>query len=208
MPWSAHSLCYTRTSSLACARCDLIDPRTLLILVSEVTWMPWIGVNALDRNMGMAMLHAENQLRIPPRKYAWSPELRKAGLLLRSWKSWLSDFYQEWDSHHTHHTLTWQRLQQDDRQYQLPSADDMSDVEIRYQISQYCVHLRTKVQKTISRAGSKTLRSFWPNMKATIVSNMIHTEKIQTMFRKIGHAVKPKQSRGIPTTPTLSRTST
>ena len=34
-------------------------------------------------------------------------------------------------------------------------------------------------------------------MKATIVSNTIRTKKIRTMFRKIGHAVKPKQSGGI-----------
>ena len=39
-------------------------------------------LNALDQDMGRAMLHAETQLCIPLHKYAWWPELRKAGLLL------------------------------------------------------------------------------------------------------------------------------
>ena len=114
-------------------------------------------LNALDWDMGMTMLHADNQLRIPWRKYAWSPDLHKAGLLLRYWKSCQSDFYQESDSHCTHASIQ-QRLQQHDRRYQLPSADDMSDVEIRHEISQACAHLRMV---------RKTLRSFWPNTNPT-----------------------------------------
>jgi hypothetical protein len=50
-------------------------------------------LNALDRDMGRAMLHTENQLRIPLHKYVGSPDLHKAGLLLRYWKSCLVDFY-------------------------------------------------------------------------------------------------------------------
>ena len=159
--------------------------------------------------MGRAMLHAENQLRIPPRKYAWSPDLRKAGLLFRYWKSCLADFYQELDSYRTHASIQ-QRLQQHDRRYQLPSADDMTDVEIRHEISQAGAHLR-KVRKTHLESRFKNLEELLAEYesdkdpltreeswrKANIVSNTIRTEKIRTMFRKIGHAVKPKQSGGI-----------
>ena len=166
-------------------------------------------LNALNRDMGRAMLHAENQLRIPPRKYAWSPDLRKAGLLLRYWKSCLSDFYQESDSYRTHASIQ-QRLQQHDRRYQLPSTDDMSDVEIRHEISQACVHLR-KVRKTHLESRFKNLEELLAECepdkdpitreeswrKVTIVSNTIRTETIRTMFRKINHhAVKSKQSGG------------
>ena len=166
-------------------------------------------LNALDRDMGRAMLHAENQLRVPPRKYAWSPELRKAGLLLRYWKSCLADFYQESDSHRTHASIQ-QRLQQHDRRYQLPSADDMDDVEIRQEISQACAELR-KIRATHLESRFKNLDELLTEYesdndpltqeasarKANIVRNTIRTEKTRTMFRKIGHAVKPKQSGGI-----------
>jgi hypothetical protein len=55
-----------------------------------------------------------SEMQIPPRKYAWSPDLRKAGLLLRYWKFCLADFYQESDSYRTHASIQ-QRLQQHDR---------------------------------------------------------------------------------------------
>ena len=85
----------------------------------------------------------------------WSPALCKAGLLLRYWKSCLADFYQESDSYRTHASIQ-QRLQQHDRRYQLPSADDMTDVEIRHEISQACAHLR-KVRKTYLDSRFKNL---------------------------------------------------
>ena len=83
----------------------------------------------------------------------------------------------------------------------------MSDVEIRHEISQACVHLR-KVRKTHLESRFKNLEELLAEYesdkdpitreeswrKMTIVSNTIRTEKIRTMFRKIGHAVKLKPS--------------
>ena len=142
-----------------------------------------------------------------------TPDLRKAGLLLRYWKSCLADFYQESDSYRTH-ASNQQGLQQHDRRYQLPSADDMDDVEIRHEISheisQACAHLR-KVRTTHLESRFKNLEELLAESesdndpliqeesarKANIVCNTIRTEKIRTMFWKIGHAVKPKQSGGM-----------
>ena len=86
----------------------------------------------------------------------------------------------------------------------------MDDVEIRQEISQACAHLR-KVRATHLESRFKNLDELLTEYesdddpltqeesarKANIVSNTIRTEKIRTMLRKIGHAVKPKQSGGI-----------
>ena len=85
----------------------------------------------------------------------------------------------------------------------------MTNVEIHHEISQACAHLH-KVQKTHLESRFKNLEELLAEYesdkdpltleesgrKVNIVSNTIHTEKIRTMFRKIGHAVKPKQSGG------------
>ena len=55
-----------------------------------------------------------SEMQIPPCKYTWSPDLRKAGLLLQYWKSCLADFYQESDIYRTHASIQ-QQLQQHDR---------------------------------------------------------------------------------------------
>jgi hypothetical protein len=78
----------------------------------------------------------------------------------------------------------------------------MDDVEIHQEISQACAHLR-KVRATHLESRFKNLDELLTEYesdndplvqeksarKANIVCNTIHTEKIRTMFRKIGHAV-------------------
>jgi hypothetical protein len=62
---------YNKTSLLN-VRLDLHPESTILLDANGTPHMTRKQVssrlNALDRDMGRAMLHAENQLRIPPRK--------------------------------------------------------------------------------------------------------------------------------------------
>jgi hypothetical protein len=45
-----------------------------------------LGYDAIDCDITRAMLHADELARRPSGKYAWSPKLRKAGLLARYWR--------------------------------------------------------------------------------------------------------------------------
>ena len=112
-------------------RCEILASFFELINFLE----PFEGDKPFTTVKRIIFIHTATPAKL--HKYAWSPDLCKAGLLLQYWKSCQADVYQESNSYRTHASIQ-QRLQQHDHRYQLPSADDMTDVEIHHEISQAC----------------------------------------------------------------------
>ena len=103
---------------------DEADPDEVAVAVVDVRPLStgllllWIAITVYQQRRRMTEVVTQHLLLIQPFRIltevmleiirsqcAWSPDLRKAGLLLRYWKSCLAGFYQESDSYRTHASI-------------------------------------------------------------------------------------------------------
>lgn len=83
-------------------------------------------LNQLDQDLGRAMKAGEASLRNPPKKYQYSPTLRKLGLLHQYWRTRYQDFHNERSSERTYQTIA--------------DALNTIDSTIIYSIVTLCLH--------------------------------------------------------------------
>jgi hypothetical protein len=173
-----------------------------------------IALEAWDRDQGRAMKHAESVIAKPRRPYAWSPELRNAGILKRYWRLRLIESITPTANYEVAIQRLQNKIRQSDPSFCLPHLNTpMTAEEVRRKLNSATRHLR-KIQQSATENRFKAYQDLLAlyqsdtnpdtskesSRKAKIVKRTIRTEKIRDMFRKIRHTVKgvlPHQQTGL-----------
>jgi hypothetical protein len=158
-------------------------------------------LEAWDRDQGRAMLHAESELAIPRKNYAWSPELRNAAIIRRYWRLRLK----EATDLTSDYTATIARLQlnvqQHDPTFSFPyQGQQLTTSEIRKHLN-----TATRTLKTAQMKATENRFKTYQDLLATYQNDQdpatrpesnrkakrtIRTEKIRNMFSNIRNTVK------------------
>ena len=171
-------------------------------------------LEAWDRDQGRAMRHAESEVAKPRRPYAWSPELRNAGILKRYWRLRLKESSCPNADYHDTIMRLQDAVQQHDPKFLLPHLHQaLSIPEIRQHLNAATRQLHQTQKASIDnrfRAYQDLLAVYQSDQdadtqkesqrKAKIVKRTIRHEKIRQMFRNIRVTVKgelPNQQSGI-----------
>jgi hypothetical protein len=171
-------------------------------------------LEAWDRDQGRAMLHAESELAIPSRNYAWSPELRNAAIIRRYWRLRLKEATDLTSDYTSTIARLQMNVQQHDPTFRLPHhGQQLTPPEVRKHLNTASRTLKTAQMKAIENRfkTNQDLLAMYQNdqdpetrpestRKAKIVKRTIRTEKIRNMFSNIRNTVKgilPQQQTGI-----------
>lgn len=163
-----------------------------------------------DRDQGRAMKMAENKLRVPPKKYAWSPTLRNTAILCKYWKLRLHE-----STKHLNYRNTFRRWQQkvqnSDPTFVLPDLEkDLSVDDIRMNLSRATKAFRRAQQQSIPlrQQTYESLITIYSEdedpttrkeslRKLKIVQRTIDTEVCRKTFRDIRNILKPTSHSAI-----------
>ena len=153
-----------------------------------------------DNDQGRAMAYAGKQLRIPPKKFQWSPTLRNAAIIRRYWLLRLREA-----THNHNYTDTfsrWQsKIQKHDPAFRLPFLHDtLPEDQIRSHLNHATRDFR-KCQRKATDNRYKTYDELLEGYekdpsedskrKAAIVRKTIQTEICRSIYRNLRNELKP-----------------
>jgi hypothetical protein len=168
-------------------------------------------LTAWDNDQGRAMEFSESRLRIPPKKYRWSPQLRNSAIIRRYWKLRLREA-QTTGLNYMPSFIRWQQqIQTHDSCFILPNLGErLSIEEIRQNYNRSSREFR-KQQKSSIPSRMKCYYDLLEEYeddenpetkqesqrKAKIVQRTIASETCRGTFRNIRNVVNPNETTGI-----------
>ena len=163
-----------------------------------------------DRDQGRAMAHAEGIITKPRKPYAWSPQLRDAGLVYKYWR-----FRHREEKHNEDYTKTFDRIEQLVRQknpkFSLPlRQSSLSMEQISTHLDDAAKHLKQCQKNSIEwrfRSYTDLLAKYETDIdsstkkvsteNAAIVRNTIRSEQCRRQHRNIRNVVKLNETNGL-----------
>jgi hypothetical protein len=168
-------------------------------------------LNQLDTDITRSMLHAERCLHRTPRKYAFSPALRNAGLIKRYWSIRLFDARQNTWSESRYNQIA-RTIQKHDPDFQLPQLNQRKlpkpHLEHQFNLAaQQYRQLSTQAQSLRELSLQDLLQRYLSDedpttheesrRRAKIVERTMRTESLQAYFKEIGNQTKTHQSGSV-----------